>query len=198
MIASARRGAVSALSDFDFRHQCAEQQCLQQSRIVAQVLGRRGVGLAKLDGLPGYAVLALQHRQQPLAVQTLRVVEVQAHAFARRVRRPRRSRRTGRPPGSAARARDRPDGPPATASISLSAVRSRCRAAETAINVCTSAWDERVDLAEHFSVGRGGQQGVEHVLAHLQDGHRRCHPSRGPLNENSPRERAASWHWRKR
>ena len=78
-------GAGQTLERLDLRHQGRQQQRLQEPRIVAQVSCRRRVRLAELDGVQRHLVLGLQHRQQPLVVQSFGIVEMQPHAFGKRL-----------------------------------------------------------------------------------------------------------------
>ena len=111
-------------------------------------------------------MVALQHGQQPLVVQALRVVEVKAHAF--------RERLVAFGDGVVQVAyRDQLPELQVCAAVhqqlqhqlqrgALALQRRRDR--DQRLHQRRA---ERIDLAEHLPVGRGGEQGVEHVLAHL-------------------------------
>ena len=158
---------AQSLERFHFGHQGPQQQRLQQPGIIAQVLGRCRIGLPQLDRLPGHVVLPLQHRQQALVVKALGILKVQAHAFAEGF---------------------------ITLSNGVVQVTHRNQLAQ--LQVCAAVhkqlqhqlesralalqggrhgnqglhqrWRERVHLPEHVAVCRGGQERVQHILAHFQ------------------------------
>ena len=111
-------------------------------------------------------MVALQHWQQPLVVQSLRVVEVKAHAF--------RERFVAFGDGVVQVAyRDQLPEFEVCAAVHQqlkhqfqrgALALQRRRDGDQRLHQRRA---ERIDLAEHLPVGRGGEQGVEHVLAHL-------------------------------
>ena len=111
-------------------------------------------------------MLPLQHGQQPLVVQALGVLEMQAHALGERL--VALGNRVIQIPHGDQLAQLQ-IGAPVHQQLkhqfqSRALALQRGRHGNQGLHQCRR---ERVDLAEHVAVGRGGEQGVEHVLAHL-------------------------------